>query len=528
MTKFSGTKRRPLRANLTAPIKTIRQRTRTHEGGAATARDTESDLFLLAATNMVGEDTFYERAADRDARFVDLVHEVTATNPAFIAGADPDAGRIGLAHYLRQNLLMRSAAVVMAAEYVAAGGPGGRSVIARALQRADEPAELIGYWMANHGRNLPMPVKRGAADAVRRLYNERAALRYDGLSRQLRMADVIELTHPTPAGDRQSALFRYLLDRRHHDDAVADADVLPVLAAAAALEAVPAGERREVLRDRGAAALGEAGFSWERLSGWLPGGMDAEAREAVIPSMGVMALVRNLRNFDQAAIGEASVDAVIAKITDPVEVAKARLFPYQVWAAYKNAPSDNWKRALGRTLDLTVGNIPALDATLVVIDTSGSMQMPVSRRSTMSRVEVAAVMAMATAKRAADVDVVIYGQGNALMRGLDGASVLGGVDKVVRSVGSVGHATFGHTAIARWYDPRRHRRAVIFTDDQQHDSGRVNLDHVPLIYTFNLAGYRPSALPAGEKGRYTLGGFTDATFTAMAVLESGRNAEWPF
>ena len=65
---------------------------------------------------------------------------------------------------------------------------------------------------------------------------------------------------------------------------------------------------------------------------------------------------------------------------------------------------------------------------------------------------------------------------------------------------------------------------MIFTDDQQHDSGHVRLDHVPLIYTFNLAGYRPSALPAGERGRYTLGGFTDATFTAMKVLEDGRNA----
>jgi hypothetical protein len=528
MTKFSGTKRRPLRANLIAPIRSTVQRTFTHEGGAAFGRNAESELFLLAATNMVGEDTFYERAADRDARFVDLVHQVTATNPSFIAGVDPDAGKIGLAQYLRQHLLMRSAAVVMAAEYVAAGGSGGRSVIARALQRADEPAELVGYWMANHGRSLPMAVKRGVADAVRRLYNERAALRYDGLSRQLRMADVIELTHPAPAGDRQSALFRYLLDRRHHDDAVADPEILPMLAAAAALEAVPADQRRWVLRDRGRAALADAGFSWERLSGWLPGGMDAEVWEAVIPSMGVMALVRNLRNFDQAAISDVAVEAVIAKITDPTEMTKARLFPYQVWAAYKNAPSDNWKRALGRTLDLTVGNIPPLDGTLVVIDTSGSMQAPVSRRSAMQRVEVAAVMAMATAKRSTQVDVVIYGQDNALVNGLHGASVLAGVDKVVRSVGSVGHATFGHTAITRWYQPRRHHRAVIFTDDQQHDSGRVRLDHVPLIYTFNLAGYRPSALPAGEKGRYTLGGFTDATFTAMAVLEGGRNASWPF
>ena len=39
---------------------------------------------------------------------------------------------------------------------------------------------------------------------------------------------------------------------------------------------------------------------------------------------------------------------------------------------------------------------------------------------------------------------------------------------------------------------------------------------------------RASALAAGEHGRYTLGGFTDATFTMMDVLERGQNAEWPF
>jgi hypothetical protein len=269
-------------------------------------------------------------------------------------------------------------------------------------------------------------------------------------------------------------------------------------------------------------------MSWERLSGWLPGGMDAEAWETVIPTMGVMALVRNLRNFDQAGISEAAIDAVIAKIVDPAEVAMARLFPYQVWAAYKHAPSDNWKRALGRTLEHTTANVPSLDGTLVVIDTSGSMQGRVSGRSAMARVEVAAVMAMATAKATRVVDVVIYGEGNARVRGLAGISVLAGVQKVVGLIGSVGHATYGHTAIARHFNPKRHRRVVLFTDDQQHDSGHVRLDHVPLIYAFNLAGYAPSALPAGARGRYTLGGFSDATFTAMTVLEAGRDAVWPF
>jgi hypothetical protein len=65
--------------------------------------------------------------------------------------------------------------------------------------------------------------------------------------------------------------------------------------------------------------------------------MDAEAWEMTVPSMGVMALVRNLRNLDQAGISDAAVDAVIAKVTDAAEVARARLFPYQVWAACRPA-----------------------------------------------------------------------------------------------------------------------------------------------------------------------------------------------
>ncbi len=293
------------------------------------------------------------------------------------------------------------------------------------------------------------------------------------------------------------------------------------------LDAIAVDERRAALRERGPDALARAGFSWERLSGWLPGGMDAEAWEMVIPSMGVMALVRNLRNFDEAGISDAAIDTVIAKITDAEEVARSAV-PVPGVGGVQARAVGQLEAALGRTLNLTVANIPALDGTLVVIDTSGSMQAPVSNRSKLQRVEVAAVMAIATAKRASNVDVVIYGQHNAPVHGLAGASVLAGVETVVRSVGSVGHATFGHTAIARWFDPKRHERVVMFTDDQQHDAGHVRLDHVPVIYTFNLAGYGPSALPAGERGRYTLGGFTDATFTAMKVLEDGCNATWPF
>ncbi len=233
-------------------------------------------------------------------------------------------------------------------------------------------------------------------------------------------------------------------------------------------------------------------------------------------------------NFDKQGVSHAAVETVLDRITDAVQVAKARLFPYQVWAAYKHAPSDNWKRALGTTLDLTTQNIPTLDRTLVVIDMSGSMQVAVSNRSVMSRVEVAAVMAAVTAKRSRNADIVIFGHTNTAVKLRKGASVLRGVNRLADKVGVVGHATNGHTAIAAHYNHRKHDRVVLFTDDQMHDSGTVDLTAVPVIYTVDLAGYRPRSMPSGGRGRSTLAGCSDATFSLMQTLEAGRDADWPF
>ena len=516
MAKFSA---KNVRTNPISAIKTLRTRALTHEQGLGYEPNLETELFLMAATYMAGENSFYESASAREERFVDLVHRVTVDNPDFV---------VRFAPYLRNELKIRSASVMLAAEYVAAGGEGGRAVVNSVLQRGDEPAEMLGYWQSRYGRSMKMAVKRGIADAVVRLYNERSALRYDGTGRGIRMADVIELTHPKARDAQQNALFKWLLDHRHHNDAVADPDLLPVLAAAKAQAEVAPEARREALRENGPESLAKAGVSWERLSGWLGDGMDAEAWESVIPTMGVMALVRNLRNFDEQGVSQAAVDLATDRITNAASVARARIFPYQVWAAYKYAPSDTWKSALGTTLELTTRNVPRLDRTLVVIDMSGSMQAPVTGKSKMSRVEVASLMASVTAARSPTTDVVIFGHGNKAVKLPKGASVLGNVDRIMAQLGSVGHATYGHTAIRNHFDARRHDRVVMFTDDQMQDAGRVNLNHVPVIYTIDLAGYRPRSMPTGSKGRYTLAGFSDATFTLMETLESGSNGNWPF
>ncbi len=514
MVKFSRYRARP---NVRSALKTIgKPVSRTHEGARAYRRDPKSELFLLAVTNMVAEPTFYEGVGRRDRRFADLVHHVTREDPEWMQRFVP---------WLRTEANMRSAAAVAAAEYVKAGGPHGRKVVASAVARADEPAEILAYWSQEHGRRFPQPVKRGVADAVRHRYTEYSALKYDGLSRAWRMGDVIELTHPKPAQAWQSDLFRYLLDRRHHPEAVVVPEALSKVARRAELEAVPVEHRRGMLRERGADLLKEAGATWEWLSGWLPGGMDAEAWEAVIPSMGYMALLRNLRNFDEATISHQRVRYVQGVLADPERVAGSRQFPYRFWSAYRNVPSLRWASTLETALELSVRNIPALPGrTLVLTDTSGSMTMPVSGRSKVRHFEVAAMFAAALAAQADEVDLVSFAEGSEKIRFRKHQSVLRTIEKVESRIGKVGHATFLGAAVDRRF--QGHDRVVVFSDMQTHDQ-LPPLDGVS-VFVFNTGGYQTTPFAVGDKGHYEIGGFTDATFRLMKHLENLREADWPF
>lgn len=518
-------------------------KTTTHEGGAGWRPDNPAtELLFTAAVTYVGEDTFYESAGQRLKRLVELTHAATQRSHTVVEK---------IVDQLRNDFKIRTAAIVVACEYVAAGGPNVRQVIDSACQRPDEPGEVLAYWASNYGRNnpkavlkIPRGIKLGLGDACRRMYTERNTLKYDTPSHGFRFGDVLELCHIEPSAPWQSSLFKYNLDERHHNDGATqlasrfDDTSLEMLRKNYILANLAERHRRAALKGLSSAVnfpIEEGGFTWERLSSWLPGGMDAEAWEAVIPTMGTMALVRNLRNFDERNISSSARDAVITKITSAEEVAASRIFPYQVLLAYQNAPSDNWKLALNTTCDLASGNLTRLDGSILCIDTSGSMQGALSAKSQASRVTVAGLQAASIARHSRDCKVVIYGQTNRdITHEVRGKSLLGAAEYIYNQVGSVGHSTYGHTAVRDHFDPKVHKRAILFTDDQQHDSmdkseasgaasyrvyggySAADISHVPQVITFNVGGYGVQSTMG--KGRITVAGFSDAIFNAIAKI----------
>ncbi|MFI7400136.1 TROVE domain-containing protein [Streptomyces sp. NPDC049541] len=515
------------RAQPTSRVTSTGRVLRSYEGGRGRERDARSELFLLAIANFVSQQTFYESGADRDDRFARLVRRLAVEDPTWTAG---------LLGWLRGEGNIRTAALVGAAEYVkarldagATDGPSNRQVIASVLQRPDEPGELLAYWTATYGRSVPKPVKRGIADAVRRLYSGKSLLKYDTASKGYRFGDILNLVHAAPDPDKpwQGDLFQYALDRRHNPDTAVPPASNRVLTAHRELMALPLAKRRAVVTSRGGAErLAEAGMTWEALAGWLQGPMDKAAWEAVIPSMGVMALVRNLRNFDQAGVSDKVAAQVAARISDPAEVARSRQFPFRYLAAYQHAPSLRWSYPLEQALGHSLVNVPALPGrTLVLVDRSGSMWAPLSDRSELNRADAAAIFGTALALRAQDADLVEFGTTSRRLSFDEGESVL----KILGRFGDLG-GTDTTSAIRAHY--RGQDRVLIVTDEQytysRHGDPTEQVPaHVP-VYTWNLAGYRAGHGPSGKGNRHTFGGLSDAAFRMVPLLESARDADWPW
>lgn len=536
----------------------------TYEGGAGYARDIKSELFLLAVTNMVGEHTFYETAQNRDLRYADLVHRAATEAPDWTAR---------FLAWLRGEGNMRTAALVGAAEFVKArladagsrpagkhetqeqdGTFGGdhlsystfanRAVVDSVLQRADEPGELLAYWTSVHGRAIPKPVKRGVADAVTRLYDERALLKYDSDERGFRFADVIDLVHPSAKASWQGTLYEYALDRRHGNDTEVPAE-LEIIAVRAELMAWPIEKRRALLQrpELGSATsvLRQAGMTWEALPAWLQGPMDARAWQAMIPLMGYMALLRNLRNFDEAGVTDEVAAQVIARLADPEQVARSRQLPMRFLSAYRAAPSLRWGHALDQALTASLANVPVLAGrTLVLVDTSTSMDAGFSKDGSLKRWDAAAVFGIALGARCEHADVVSFSSAQNWVGDPPGTktrpfplqkgeSLLRSVDRWKTGGYFLGGGTDTAGAVRKHLRPGFHDRLVILTDEQasRGDVGAVVPADVPL-YTWNLAGYERGHAPSGSGNRHTFGGLTDHAFRMIPLLEAGQNATWPF
>lgn len=521
MSKFNKAVRTGVKSPITSTTATVNAK-----GAVAFERTQRSELFLLAVSNMVGQDRFHESAGTRDKRFEDLSRACAVAYPEWFED---------FVGWLRNDAFMRSAAIVAGVEgadaLYDAGDRSGRSrkLVALAQSRADEPGEVLAYYEANHGKNFPAYLKKGVADGARKLYNEYSLLKYDGDSKGYRFADVLQLAHVKAKDVKQNALFSHALDRRY-GNAVAVPQGLDMVSTRANLMSTPVKERKKVIRTAtGRETLKTAGMTWEALSGWLQGPMDKEAWEAVIPSMGYMALLRNLRNFLQAGVSATVMKGVLTKLADAEQVAKSKQFPFRFLSAY-NANKGNLKvaAALEEALEASLSNVPSLSGrTLILVDRSGSMFGYHASDKELSMADKAAIFGNALALRAENATLVQFGSSAHEIQFNKTDSLLPMMNNY-RSLGGTATAA----ALKQFY--KGHDRVIVITDEQYDGYGWYGggdpSDAIPSstpMYTWNLEGYKAGG-KSGSMKRHTFGGLTDQAFKQIPLIEAGQAGAWPW
>lgn len=353
-------------------------------GGKAYALAPEAALAQYAATGCLGS-TYYAGAEEQLGEVLALADRVA---PAFLAKVAVYARERGsmkdLPALLLARLSVRDGGLFEAAfprvvddarmlrtlvQILRSGRAGRKSLGSR-------PKRLIRGWLAGRSDAAVFRAATGQAPSL---------------------ADIVKMVHPRPATPARRALYGYLLGREH---AAGD---LP--AEVRAYEDFKAGKSLEL-----------PDLPWPRLAG-LPLTPREWARLA--ERAGWQALRQGLNTLARhGAFGvPGCAEEVAARLAAPDEIARARVFPYQLFMAWR-AAGDGVpgvvREALHTAMELAIANVPALPGKVYVLpDVSGSMRTAVTGgrgggTSKASCLDVAALMAAAILRKNPSAEVLPF------------------------------------------------------------------------------------------------------------------------
>ena len=267
--------------------------------------------------------------------------------------------------------------------------------------------------------------------------------------------------------------------------------------------------------------------------------------------LGYMALLRNLRNILQADVSAGHVNRLCIRLADPDQVAKSKQLPFRFLSAYREMKgvqslyTSQVLTALEAAVKASVANMEGFDAdtnVLVAADVSGSMQRPVSDRSSVQNFDIGILLSMLLKSKCASVVSGMFGDTWKVVN-LPQDSILANTLEMHRREGEVGYSTNGYKVI-EWLIANKVRmdKVMIFTDCQMWDSGHrrgwFNYEKAindywhkykaenpeAKLYLFDLAGYGQSPLNLVEPDVYLIAGWSEKVFDVMNAIDRGEDA----
>lgn len=389
--------------------------------GAVASRTSKlNELYRSVLACMLWENTYYEGGESVADRIAKLVPEVDPERVSALAIAARSEGKL------------RAVPLFLAREMARHDShkPFVSNTLATVIQRADELAEFLSIYWKDKKQPLAAQVKKGLAKAFTK-FDEYALAKYNR-ENKVKLRDVLFLCHAKPVDKAQEKLWKRLID-----DKLKTPDTWEVALSATKGDA-------DLKKD-----------AWERL--------------LADNKLGALALLRNLRNFEQMGVDRDLIKQALKHCkTD-------RVLPFRFITAVKHAP--RWQADLEELMLRAVEGKHLLKGkTVLVIDVSGSMGGTLSGKTEMSRMECAASLAILL--RELCEDIVIYATAGSdssrvhdtdLVRPHRGFALR---DEVLRLAGRLGSGGISLKQVMDYTRDAEKKadRVIVITDEQDCDT----------------------------------------------------------
>jgi len=433
---------------------------RTHEGAPARNIPAELQLRRSVLACLLWETQFYEDGVEISGSIAELVPKVAVEKVA------------ALAVEAREKMKLRHAPLLLVREM--ARHKTHRAMVAdtlqRVIQRADELSEFVAIYWKDGRVPLSGQVKKGLAAAFPK-FDEYALAKYDR-GGPIKLRDVLFLSHAKPRDEAQAAVWRKLIWGR-----LATPDTWEVALSAS-------GERSG---ESGAEKGADKREAWQRLL--------SENK------LGALALLRNLRNMREAGVDEELVLQALRSMN------ATRVLPFRFLAAARYAPQ--WEEALEFAMLKCVAEQEKLAGkTIVLVDISGSMTAPLSRRSEMLRTDAAYGLAVLLREIGEKVGVYSFSDELVEVPARRGFALRDAIDASQRH-----NSTQLGKAVESLNQKEKYDRLIVIADEQTHDS-------VPgpkgKGYVINVASYKNGV----GYGKWThIDGWSESVVEYIRTLE---------
>lgn len=407
----------------------------THEGAVAVFIDPIHQLRRSVMANMLFEDQFYEDGQSIATRIQEEVKDV-------LKGKDGAAKLVEIAYEARTQMKLRHVPLLLLVALIREKTKATRAVvadaIARVVQRPDEMGELLALYWQEEGKPKKQPLtaqmKKGLIAAFQK-FDAYTLAKWNSDGASIKLRDVLFLIHGKPKDEVQAEVWKKLADKQL-----------------------------------------ESPDTWEVA---LSAGADKKetfTRLLKEEKLGALALLRNLRNMQQAGVEVETIRQGLSKMK--VE----RVLPFRFITAARYAPT--LEPELEASMLKCLGDHDKLPGkTVLIVDNSGSMEAKVSGKSEIMRNDAACALAMLLREICDEVQVVVFSDEAVLVPPRRGFALR---DVILRATphGGTRTETALQAAAKQGYD-----RCIVITDEQSHQtiSGPVKNTKG---YFINVASYQ--------------------------------------